>query len=200
MPIARVADHVESGIALLISQYKDKPRLAALLASYLRRVQELEDAAWDVLISRMIDVATGVHLDTLGKIVGQPRNHPDDDVYRVYVRARIRANSSLGHPDDVIETAQIALDGVLFEYREIYAASWIVDVLEALQEEFAFPVHELTMRARAAGTGGSLHWSSDPHESTFAFALGDVEEDDPDRGFSGDDPDEAPGGLLIGAF
>lgn len=200
MSLARVDDHVQSGLDLLISQYRGKPRLEALIASYLRRVQELEDAAWDVLISRLIDTATGIHLDTLGQLVGQSRISDDDEIYRLYVRARISANRSRGHPDDVISTAQIALNGLEFEYREHYAASWTVDVLEALQEEFAVPVHELIIRSKAAGSAGSLHWSTEDEEVTFAFALTDSEEDDPDRGLAGDDPDIGPGGVWIGAL
>lgn len=200
MTIARVDDHVASGLALLLSQYQGKPRLETYLSIFLRRVQELEDAVWDVLISRLIDTATGIHLDTLGRLVGQVRLWADDEIFRVWIRARIRANRSQGHPDDVIQVAQLAVDGLEFEYRELYAASFVVDVLDALEANLASPVHEIVMRAKAVGAAGSLHWSDSPEESTFAFAVGDEEEDDEDRGFSGDDPDEGPGGVLIGAF
>ena len=34
--------HVTDALALFLDQFKDRPRLAALLTSYINRVQELE--------------------------------------------------------------------------------------------------------------------------------------------------------------
>src|SRR5688572_13994483 len=103
MALTKIADHVEQGLRLLLDQYKDKPRLTALLSSYLNRVQELEDAAWDVRIKRFVDDAVGAQLDGIGRIVGELRQGRDDVTYRLFILARIRVNLSFGHADDVID-------------------------------------------------------------------------------------------------
>lgn len=199
MPIAKVTDHVESGLDLLLEIYKDKPRIAALITADLNRIQELEDAAWDVLISRLIDYATNAQLDVLGKIVGQSRISADDEVYRVRIRARIRANQSLGNPRDVIEVVLLAL-GVEKEtivYTEHYPASFSIEYLGPVSDEVAGVVRDFIQVSKALGVKPFfLHTESDEAD-TFAFASGDDFEDDSDRGFGSDDPDSPPGGEWI---
>jgi hypothetical protein len=196
----RITDHVRAGLDLLIEQYKDKPRLAGLLTSYLNRAQELEDATWEVLVDRPIDEAEGVQLDTLGKLVGQPRTTADDEVYRLRIRTRIRANRSLGNPEDIIAVATSALDGSPLLYDEYYPASFVVEAREPLGEGLAPVVFEFLELAKAIGTEASFHFSSDEEPDTFAFSDSDESEEDEARGFSGDDGSMGPGGALIGAF
>lgn len=200
MTIARVSDHVESGLGLLIEQYKNKPRIAALIASELNQIQDLEDAIWDVLISRLLDTATDAQLVTLGSIVGQdPIDGEDDDLFRLRIYTRIRANRSNGHPDDVIAVCLLALEGVATDwtYDDIYPASFIVEVMEPISTQMAILVAEFMRAAKAPGVGGSLHYSDEDEADTFAFATGDTWEDDAARGMSGDDIDGA-GGSWIG--
>jgi hypothetical protein len=45
-PIQYIEDHAADGLALLLEQFKGKPRLAAVLRALLASVQELDDAAW----------------------------------------------------------------------------------------------------------------------------------------------------------
>ena len=63
-------DHCADGLERLLQQFKDRPRIAALLCAFVRQVQELEDAAWQLLTERHVDAAIGVQLDALGRIVG----------------------------------------------------------------------------------------------------------------------------------
>lgn len=83
------------------------PVVMATAAPFGAELDELEVVvtAW----TEMSDVrtATGVWLDRLGALVGQPRGaFSDDDEYRAAIIARGRANVSRGEPD--------ALYGVLF--------------------------------------------------------------------------------------
>lgn len=201
MPVAQITDHLASGLALLIDQYKGKPRLANLLKSYLNRVQELEDAAWDVLISRLIDTAEDAQLDTLGAIVGETRTSTDDDVYRTRIRTRILANRSLGFPEDLIAVATQGFDNAaVVSLLEYYPATTLIDMIGPVDADIASIVFDFLEIARAAGTTLTLHFSSDLEEDTFAFSSDDDPEDDLDRGFGGDDPTTGDGGLWIGAF
>lgn len=200
MTIARIDDHVVAGLGLLLEQYKNKPRIAALIASELKDIQELEDAAWDVLIKRLIDTATDAQLVALGRIVGQdPIEGEDDDLFRLRIRTRIRANRSNGHPDDVIAVCVLALEGFATDwtYEEHYPASFIVDTIDPISTQTAQLVGEFMRLAKAPGVSASLHYSEDDEADTFAFASGDTWEDDAARGMSGDDID-GPGGSWIG--
>ena len=105
--LAPIADHVEQGRALLLEQYRGKPRLDALLAAYTRQVQKLEDAIWSVILGRMLENAAGVQLDKIGKIVGQKRLGEPDVRYRMLIQVRIAINRSSGYPDEIINVARL---------------------------------------------------------------------------------------------
>lgn len=200
MTIARIDDHALSGLELLLEQYKRKPRIAALIASELTQIQALEDAAWDVLIKRLIDYAVDEQLVVLGRIVGQdPIEGENDELFRLRIRTRIRANRSLGTSNDVIAVALLALEGFATEwtYEERYPASFIVDIIDTVSAQTAQLTAEFLRLAKAPGVGFSVHYSDVADAETFAFAEGDTWEDDVVRGMSGDDI-EGPGGVWIG--
>ncbi|HYQ47146.1 MAG TPA: DUF2612 domain-containing protein [Polyangiaceae bacterium] len=124
--LAYIDDYADEASERPISQYRDKPRLLALILSYVRRCQELENAAWDVILKRMIDNAENAQLDTIGKIVGQSRGGQSDSVYRAYITARIRINRSQGHADDAIDVLML-VDAGIPAWTEYYPASARID-------------------------------------------------------------------------
>lgn len=185
MPLEKVTNHIEHGLGRLISQYKGKPRLEALLTSYLRQAQEIEDTIWDIIESRLVDSATGAQLQTLAKLVGQPIVSADDDVLRLYVRTRIRINRSHGRPNDVIDVALLLLSDTEFRYREVTPRNIIVDVLDPLTAD-AETVAALLRLAKAGGFRLRLFWAEEPAEEGFTFAPGDTAIEDNQRGWSDD--------------
>lgn len=203
MPLARIDDHAESGVSLLLQEYKDRPRIDALIRSVLNRVQEVEDATWDVLMSRVVDTATGAQLDIIGRIVRQPRISTDDETYRARIKTKIRANRSGARPDDIIEVALLA-SGIPPEkltYTELAPLTFIVETFApVIDYEVAKTTAELIRFSKPPGVRGSYHYSTLEESETFAFSTTDEEEDDPARGFGGDDPDSGPGGRFIGDF
>lgn len=88
-----------------------KPRWAALLISYTEEIQELENAIFSVIDSRLLDNATGSLLRVLGKIVGAKDYGYDDETLRAVIRARIRSNVSLGRLKDIREVAELLAPG-----------------------------------------------------------------------------------------
>lgn len=108
MAIEYIPNHVERGLARLISQYATKTLFRAWIASYLGLVQEVEDALWEVLTLRNLD-GTGIVLDYIGKIVNRPRGDLIDDDYRIALRAEIRVLRSDGTMRDIIEVARLAI-------------------------------------------------------------------------------------------
>ena len=94
--LAQQTDHVGDGTDRLLEQFKDKPRVLALLTAYLEQVQGVEDTLWQLFLDRWISTAAGEQLEVIGRIVGEKRQGSLDDEYRAFLRARIRANRSVG--------------------------------------------------------------------------------------------------------
>lgn len=187
MSLTPVTDHVERGTSLLIEQYRGRPRIESLLRSYLLQVQELSDATWDVMVSRLIDDATGEQLTVLSRLVGENVRLGDDEAQRVLVRARIAVNRSNGHGDDILRVATLLLGDKPWSYAETYPASILIETFEA---ERAESVATLLRLALAGGVGFGYHYSEEP--------AGDLLILDADDGLADDDGDN--GGVLMGAF
>jgi hypothetical protein len=159
--LEQITDHEEQAYGLFLEQYSEKPRLAALLASYAQEIQELEDAIWAVRLGRFLDNAVGAQLDVIGKLVGEPREGRADNVYRVLITGKIRVNWSLGRPKDVIETVR-AVQGPenTHRYVSVFPASFEVVFLNDFVEtdrgfvapELELAVARLVRSARAKGT------------------------------------------------
>lgn len=81
--------------------------------------------------------ASGVHLDTLGKIVGELRGDRTDAVYAAAIRIRILSNVSDGTPDALLKIAGVLLqDPQYADYAKACTISGIgalsiVDLLQA---------------------------------------------------------------------
>lgn len=193
MSIYRKTDHAEEAPTLLLDQYKDKPRLKALLLSYIRRVQELEDAIWDVLTKRLIDNAEGAQLDVLGRIVGQRREGREDDVYRLYIGARIRINSSKGRADDILDVLAL-VESVPTSYTELYPASIAIEFLDATEAPPTVLI-DLARQAKPSGVRIGIVVPNAPVDQTFAFSDAVSGDNDPARGFGHEGSTEY-GGLI----
>ena len=85
----RRVDHVEQGMSRLITQWKDKPVIAALLKSYLMQHNEIENACFQLLENRSIYNAVGVNLDIIGALFGVRREGMSDEEYRAIILLRI---------------------------------------------------------------------------------------------------------------
>lgn len=150
MAITQQLDHAEQAAGLLLGVYQEKPRIRALLLSYVARCQELDNAIWGVIVKRLIDNAEAAQLDAIGRIVGEPRNGKVDALYRVYVLARIRINWSKGQPRDVIEVLRI-VEAQAFRYREYYPASILVEYVGPPPSTTPAVLVDLAKQAKPAG-------------------------------------------------
>jgi hypothetical protein len=170
MALTQVVDVTDTGTGHLISQYQNKPRFAAWLASYLDQVQELEDATWGVIIQRLIDNAEGVQLDTIGDIVGEPRKDRDDPTYRVFIAVRIMVNRSEGHASDLLDVLAILEATTPFLYYEPPPANMLI---EFSAPTFVDPAELLSILrdAKAGGVGLVLIAATD---ATLDFEYSDA--------------------------
>lgn len=113
----------------LITQYKNKPRLRALLQSYLDELEELKAAREQVRLAFRLGDAFGAQLDILGKIVGAARQGFDDAAYELLIRAYIRAQKSEGKPEDIYAVFRILLaPGDLMILDEYFPMSLVLRI------------------------------------------------------------------------
>ena len=193
--LEQIADYAGEAELRPISQYQGRPRLLAWILSYIKRCQELENAAWDVILKRMIDNAENAQLDTIGKIVGQQRNGQLDAVYRVYITARIRINRSHGHATDIIEVLQL-VEAALFSYSEFTpCTAWV----EYLHPPTTDPAILVALAKLAAPSGVQLFLVESADEGGLEFGDDTIGgELDSVHGLS--DESEVTGGSVAGIW
>lgn len=162
MTIARVTDHADVGAANIIERYR-KPLVLGLLRSWLDEVQEIEDA-----LHAMLTGIIGRQPDVVGRIVGQPRDGRTDEMYWLWIRARIRANRSSGRTSEIIAIAQ-TLGVPALRYEEFYPATFVLHADAIYDWESGAQVATLLGRAKKAGVAAFFHWyGAEP----FRFAPG----------------------------
>jgi len=165
-------DVLDECLARLAEQYKNKPNIAAYVGILSRRLQLLEDTAWDILTLRRITSATGAQLDVLGKIVDQPRNGLGDPDYTNCIMAKVFCNRSSGSDEDIYTVFNYVLlpgltQGIFYQLdcafelvisNGVLPAPWNTIFLTFLRQ------------ARMAGVRGVLRYLNSPLNQSFTFA------------------------------
>ncbi|HVJ27422.1 MAG TPA: hypothetical protein VM493_07750 [Vicinamibacterales bacterium] len=171
MALSAITNHVERGLSRLIDQFKDKPRLESWISSYLEEVQELSDAAWQVLVTRLIDDAEAEQLTTLGRLVGQTRTIDDDDRFRVLVRARIAVNQSRGRWDDILRIANLLLGDTEYTLTAHFPKALVLTIEEPID---FIPTLEQSMLSEAVSAGERIdvHFHADDSDELFRLGEG----------------------------
>lgn len=165
MALLSSIDHVAEGLARVVSQYRGKPKLSAYYACFLQQVQYLEDATQAEAVLWDIDTAAGWRLDILGARVGQVRVGTTDAEYRLYVKARILANRSLGKVSDLRRIAALLIPA--YVYREDNTNVYIEDTSGTLDAPTALAIQQILQSAASAGIRVWLLWG--PTEIWFSY-------------------------------
>lgn len=193
-------DQVARGLGRLLQQYRNKPEFAALVQSYLNRIQELEDAVWEVILYRLLPNAEGVQLDSLGAIVGRGRNNLSDSDYLLAIQAEIAINKSCGTPEDMITVAQFSLPtGDLFTYQEAYPAVALFTMLVPETAAIVTLLFQSLTRAKPGGVKLMLSWLPFPVADTFTFSPYAAPVHSTTQGF-GDSSVMTAGGYFAGVY
>lgn len=199
MAIEHITDHVEQGLALPIDQYRNTVRFRGVLKSYLTAIQDAEDGVWSSILGRLLDNAIGAQLDAIGRIVGEERADREDDLYRVFLRARIRVNHSNGHANDVIAVVRLIGAGA-FTYHDYYPAS--VDVhfsAPASLPGLASPEIEQAIAVLARETvGAGVNLAVIANSYSTSDEMFSYDEDVAGTSFSYDE--DVAGGFLAGVY
>lgn len=167
----RETEHVARGLARLIEQFKNKPRIEALLTSYLDEVQLLSDAIWSVIVGRLIDQAVGYQLTVLSRLVGESVRLEDDDRQRVLVRARIAVNSSRGRGNDILNVATLLLDGIAFSLVEHYPGAMVLTIESAIDFTPTLE-HRMLEEAAAGGVRIDVNFTEEDPDGLFRWGAG----------------------------
>jgi hypothetical protein len=181
--IQPITDHYKQALDKLIQRYKGKPIFAAMLKSYLRQVQDLEDATVAVSASRDVDTADETRLEVIGRIVGQPPSGASLETYRLYVKVRILVNRSDGSPETVKKIARTLLGQGTTLHESSMAMSLAVKGPIDLGVIDPDVVFELLDEAHSAGIKFSFEFFPEAANTMFHFVPGVAPVAD-GRGFS----------------
>ena len=188
-------DIIVQGLANLVSQFKQKEKLEAFLAVFLKQIQELEVSAFQIKLNRALDTAVGVQLDGLGEIIGLAREGLDDDAYRDRLRGQILVNITNGRAEELI--AMVALFGVspvLVQQFDIHAFEISAD--SPLTPGLGATLGRLIKAAKGGGVNGIFRWFESATPFEFSATSSPVPADP--QGF-GDTGDPLVGGDLSAA-
>lgn len=178
-------NHVADGEAKLLSQFKNSPKFRALLRSYLRQIQKLENAIWEVITIRGIAASEGVGLDVIGRVVKRARLGLSDGDYRLALRAQIRINRSSGSPIDILAITGLSLpDGASYFLTPYFPATILITIPDNVGANIQL-LYDNLRRAKMGGVALFLIYALDPEENTFTFSSSDSVEINADRGFDG---------------
>lgn len=118
-----IPSYGEQALRLVYSQFRDLPKWRALLGGLSYGVQTLEEAAFDVLVSGPLDVASGYDLDVWGRVLGEQRLGLTDEEYRRFLAARALANRSAGDRDSVLDVWRVATGASSVAYFDLLPAA-----------------------------------------------------------------------------
>lgn len=170
--IAKITDHAGEAVARIPSRWYGLPNFEALVRAFVAPIQTLEDALWELLTLRTIDTGSGITLDAIGEIIGEPRTTQTDDEYRPYLRARIATNCSDGTVEALIRVCRVLLNdpAVQVRVRTYPPASIVIRLRGAVPAATADALIGFLRSAKAAGVSLMLVSSTVDRLGTFRFA------------------------------
>lgn len=168
--INQITDHIAAALRRLALQFRDKPVMRAVISLFVAQIQDLENVGFEVLTERRLDTAVGEQLDVLGRIVGEPRNDAaDDDVYRLRIRARVRANISTGSVADLYSVFALLLPESDVTITPYYPAAFTVEISPSIDPDLVILYRQFLYATKAAGVGAQLLWWEQVAGQMFAF-------------------------------
>jgi hypothetical protein len=124
---------------------------------FLTEVQALEDAIAGVYLGRLLANAVGVQLDTIGRYVGESRKGRADNIYLLWLKARIAANRSFGRAEDLIRVIKL-LTAKTFRFFDLgLPCAFLLQFDDSVIDTDAETIRNyglIIASARAAGVNG----------------------------------------------
>jgi hypothetical protein len=104
-------NHLDAALARLPEQYKNQANFVALVGVLVSQKQDIEDALQAALDQRTVEGATGVTLETLGRLVGRLRTGLPDDRMRTWIRIQMLLNRCSGSIPEILTLASLMVPG-----------------------------------------------------------------------------------------
>lgn len=173
-PIVHITDHEDRAESRLYPKLRDIPDSVEFVRLFARQVQELEDAGYTlVTLLNDIDIATGVELDRIGRVIGQLRHGKTDVNYRPLLHARILVNNSDGGRETLIAifNAIIATPVTVTEYgnASVMMNSGTVGPTTSEDVNLFF---DFLFKAKAASVRLLWHYTRFSNATTFTYDTG----------------------------
>lgn len=166
-------DHVAAALTRVCEQFKKSPNYLAFLTSLVTPIQSVENAMRQLLLERDIYTAIGDQLDTLGKIVGQPRNGLSDTQYRRYLLARIGTSKSNGIVEDLLAISVLVVNDtdVLHTIETQGIAALVLSLTgDVVTDDVAEDLIVFLRDAVSAGVRIIIEYYTFAEASSFTFA------------------------------
>lgn len=169
-PVSSSLDHAALAVERLITILKETTVQDLIEAIATTSNQAVDEATVAVIDARTLDGATGVQLDLIGTVVGQPRNGLSDDAdYRLRLRARIAINRSGGTAEDILSAVDLLItSSQTLELREEFPAALTLFVLSAAvsnPDEINLALQNL----KSSGVSARLQYANDTAANTFTL-------------------------------
>lgn len=194
MSVTPINSHVADAIARILEQYKNSPRLKAIIQGLAGEIQNLENSFQGIDFIRSISDATGKNLDLIGAIAGVTRaSDTPDDIFRILIIGKITANVSQGETESVIATYQLLTQATEVTLDELYPAGIRISSNGSVDPSLAPYISLYLKQAVAAGVSIEI-FGVYSAEDPFGFAT------DPDAVGFGDSNDPTIGGQLATQF
>jgi hypothetical protein len=177
-----IPDHVERGLANVLSQFRLATKLRAIIAAILEEVQIAEDTLADLAVGLTVDGAQGAQLDLMGALLGERRDALSDLWYRRFLYARAAIRVCQGTPDEVSQIAA-TLTGAPVAYSPAYPAGFRLFIAPqpTMDAVLLARLKARKVEASPSGDGFDLTFVDSPtpftvDEDGFGFDDGDLVE------------------------
>jgi hypothetical protein len=175
MDLYHYPDHVRAALLRLLAQDQTKEKIRRLVQIPTSRIQVLEDGIWDVWEGLDLDTAEGEFLERIGNIVGESRQGRPDDIYRLWIRARGRANRSAGTVPDMLGILQLILpENTDVEYIDVPPEFRNASAQFMVYGEVDYPdqVRAILQAVVPAGVQLDVGYVTFPIEEAFTYDTG----------------------------
>lgn len=134
MPVPSYIDnHTELSYERLLGQFKEKPVIQGVLATWSDKIQELENDIYDLMTETLFLNAEGENLQRYGQLLGIPRPEGiSDGVYRELLIAEILRRSSDGSPDRIRQIIESTTGMRGMRFFEHFNANQLPTVMGAI--------------------------------------------------------------------
>lgn len=160
----------------LFTQFRDAESWQLWVTDVIApQIQDLERAFQSILTILDIDNSEGAQLDTIGRIVGQPRSGLADATYRTYLRARIQANRSDGSSEelyDVFKALYGSTIGMIATTSDIGVKAFALRIKGAITAAQASAGVDFLRDAKETAARGILEWQESDDSLMFCFSGG----------------------------